>query len=325
MALAVAMLVAGGGARLRAQSPAAPPPPPADCRAPEHRQFDFWVGDWDVLDPEGKLAGTNSITLEMDGCALQEHWRAAEGNQIGSSFNVYYPPTKRWYQTWVDSTGGFLLLSGGLEGGKMMLTGEMAGRQGGMVKHRLSFEKTGPEGSRVRQLWLASRDGGKTWSTVFDGTYVKKKGAADAAATPPFARDALDFWLGDWTVTGADGARAGDNHIEKVLGGAAVLEHWTDADGSTGKSFFYFLPAAGRWKQVWVDSAGGIVKEKLSSPVPDGVRFEGKVMLGDGRELPDRTTLTRLPEGRVRQVIEYSKDGGKSWTISFDAVYSRKT
>src|SRR4029453_3008907 len=116
--------------------------------------------------------------------------------------------------------------------------------------HRLSFEKTGPEGSWVRQLWLASRDGGKTWSTVFDGTYVKKKGAADAAATPPFARDALDFWLGDWPVTGAEGARAGDNHIEKVLGGAAVLEHWTDADGSTGKSFFYFLPAAGRWKQV---------------------------------------------------------------------------
>src|SRR5215475_16219960 len=129
MALAFAMLVAGGGARLRAQSAGPAPPPPADCRAPEHGQFDFWVGDWDVIDPEGKPAGTNSITLEMGGCALQEHWRAAEGNQIGSSFNVYYPPAKRWYQTWVDSTGGFLLLSGGLEGGKMMFTGEMAGRQ----------------------------------------------------------------------------------------------------------------------------------------------------------------------------------------------------
>ena len=145
------------------------------CNSPEHRQFDFWVGDWDVVDPQGHPAGTNSITLEMEGCALQEHWRAADGTQIGSSFNVYYPPARRWHQTWVDSTGGFLLLSGGLEGGKMSFTGDMPGREGGVVKHRLSFEKTGPGGSRVRQLWEASRDDGKTWRVVFDGTYVRRK------------------------------------------------------------------------------------------------------------------------------------------------------
>jgi hypothetical protein len=27
----------------------------------------------------------------------------------------------------------------------------------------------------VRQLWESSKDGGRTWSTAFDGKYVKKK------------------------------------------------------------------------------------------------------------------------------------------------------
>jgi hypothetical protein len=27
-------------------------PPPAPCSAPESRQFDFWIGDWDVFTPE---------------------------------------------------------------------------------------------------------------------------------------------------------------------------------------------------------------------------------------------------------------------------------
>jgi hypothetical protein len=35
----------------------------------------------------------------------------------------------------------------------------------------------------------------------------------------------------------------------------------------------------------------------------------------------DRTTLTPLGNGRVRQVIETSRDGGKTWRVGFDAVY----
>jgi hypothetical protein len=38
-------------------APEAPKPPPG-CTAPEHRQFDFWVGHWRVTE-HGKLAGDN--------------------------------------------------------------------------------------------------------------------------------------------------------------------------------------------------------------------------------------------------------------------------
>lgn len=48
-----------------APSPAATPAP---CSAPEYRQFDFWIGRWNVYGPDGRLAGTNDVTREFDGC-----------------------------------------------------------------------------------------------------------------------------------------------------------------------------------------------------------------------------------------------------------------
>ena len=34
-------------------TPAQPPPKPRDCSDPVHQQFDFWVGEWDVV-PNGR-------------------------------------------------------------------------------------------------------------------------------------------------------------------------------------------------------------------------------------------------------------------------------
>ena len=55
-----------------------------------------------------------------------------------------------------------------------------------------------------------------------------------------------------------------------------------------------------------------------------GVRFQGEIPLEDNRSYLDRTTLTPLPDGRVRQVIEWSTDGGETWNIAFDAYYIRE-
>src|SRR5436305_7221358 len=109
---------------LAAQSAAAASPvpsaPPAPCRAPEYRQFDFWLGDWDVYNAKGTLAGRNLVTSEYGGCVLQEHWTSnGSPAQTGSSFNTWSPGRRQWHQTWVDSTGGLLLLDGALTGGTM--------------------------------------------------------------------------------------------------------------------------------------------------------------------------------------------------------------
>ena len=136
------------------------------CASPEHRQFDFWIGEWEVTRPDGKFAGHNRITPILGGCALREEWTGAGGNQ-GTSLNAWDPDARRWRQTWVDQGGTVLLLAGGIDGGKMVLqSGDGASRQ------RITWTPMGD--GRVRQLWDSSSDGGKTWKVEFDGIYAKK-------------------------------------------------------------------------------------------------------------------------------------------------------
>lgn len=44
-----------------------------------HRQFDFWVGSWNVMTPQGQQAGTNVIQPILNGCALVENWTSGGG------------------------------------------------------------------------------------------------------------------------------------------------------------------------------------------------------------------------------------------------------
>lgn len=137
----------------------------------------------------------------------------------------------------------------------------------------------------------------------------------------------LDFWIGEWRVYVSDNL-VGNNRIEKTLDGCAVLEHWTASDGSEGKSLF-FVDYDGHWVQVWVSDqamAPGGVKEKLmvDDPPEGSVRFQGVIRHPDADSWLDRTTLTPLENGQVRQLIEVSEDGGKSWNPTFDAIYRPK-
>jgi len=136
------------------------------CSAPEHRQFDFWIGEWRVTTPDGKHAGDNRIEKILDGCALHENWRGASGGQ-GFSYNAYDEHRKVWHQTWVDKQGNLLLLEGALRTGQMVLEGT----QGGTL-HRIAWEPR--KDGTVRQLWESSADQGRTWKTEFDGLYRRK-------------------------------------------------------------------------------------------------------------------------------------------------------
>ena len=136
----------------------------------------------------------------------------------------------------------------------------------------------------------------------------------------------LDFWVGEWDVFGPNQQKAGTNRIEKILDGCAILEHWTGAGGSQGKSLFYYNAATGKWTQVWVTQnatrPGGLKEKYLVEEFKgEGVRFQGEIPLPNGRSYLDRTTLTPLEGGRVRQVIETSRDGGENWRVTFNATY----
>lgn len=105
--LALAVLLAMG-ADVTAQAP----PQTRPCSAPEHRQFDFWIGEWDVM-TAGKTAG------------------------------------------------------------RMVLQSEpLPDAKGVPTVQRITWS---PDEDGLRQHWESSADGGKTWTSVFDGRYVKRR------------------------------------------------------------------------------------------------------------------------------------------------------
>ncbi len=162
-----------------AQTPPAAPsqqPPPSPCKTqPEYRQFDFWIGEWEVEvkgAPASRPKPQSSIQLILGDCVVFENWMPPN-NPGGKSFNLYNRVTKKWEQTWVDSSGGTIKFTGGLQDGNMHYTSETPQADGKVVLGRMTYFPVSK--GRVRQLWETSNDGGKTWSVAFDGMYVRKK------------------------------------------------------------------------------------------------------------------------------------------------------
>lgn len=165
--LGMTLLGAAGAASGGSPRPLQAPP---RCDAPEYRQFEFWVGDWQVTSG-GRPVGTNLVTLEEDGCLVHEHWKGAQGG-TGQSFNFYDRTDGHWHQVWVSNRGVVLTLSGTYQDGRLEYTGEQVPASGGEpVPQRLTFTRNAD--GTVRQLW-ETRPDGPAWRTVFDGLYTRQ-------------------------------------------------------------------------------------------------------------------------------------------------------
>lgn len=145
---------------------------PPNCSVPEHRQFDFWLGTWDVFNPAGDQVGENTITLRLNGCVIHEQWQSIRGPHRGNSFNIYDRSTGSWHQTWVDNSGLLLQLDGALRDGSMVLEGRTTLPDGTVQLERVTWWRE--ESGSVRQLWEQSTDDGQTWTVAFDGRYVRR-------------------------------------------------------------------------------------------------------------------------------------------------------
>ena len=161
------------------------PPKPFDCTAPEYRQFDFWIGEWDVrpTNPPPPAAGapaasrkpaTNLIQRAHHGCVVIENWDDGIGG-TGQSFNLYDRVSQQWHQTWVDSSGGLHKYWGALKDGNMVLVGEVplppTARVQGRRTLRVTFIPMGPD--KMRQFSESLNSDG-TWSANYDLTYTRR-------------------------------------------------------------------------------------------------------------------------------------------------------
>ena len=140
---------------------------PAPCSSPPSHQLDFWLGEWDLTWEGG--SGTNSITRRLGDCVIQEEFAGdlPSGRFEGHSVSVYDGRRGEWRQTWVDSQGGYLLFTGGLDDdGIMRLYGEPRTLADGRVQHtRMSWVDV--DDDSLDWHWERSFDDGQTWEMVW--------------------------------------------------------------------------------------------------------------------------------------------------------------
>ena len=162
----------------------AAPANPCDVQ-PEFSQFDFWVGDWNVYQSDGALAGVNRITKTDGGCLIREQWRSVQGGS-GFSINFYDVAQSAWRQIWV-SPGAQIDYSGGLdEAGAMRLEGTITyPATSNSAPFRGAWSQL-EDGAVLQEFHQLDAETGE-WAIWFTGRYVP-------AATEPNQADAAALW-----------------------------------------------------------------------------------------------------------------------------------
>lgn len=133
---------------------------------------------------------------------------------------------------------------------------------------------------------------------------------------------AFDFWLGDWRVTGPRGQMAGTNSITSEENGCILVERWSGAQGSTGRSYNYFNPVSGKWRQVWVSPSALIDYEGGLNQRGEMV-LEGQIDYHNGDSFPFRGVWTPNEDGSVTQQFEQYNPETDVWENWFTGIYRK--
>ncbi|HEX2080878.1 MAG TPA: hypothetical protein VHG08_24445 [Longimicrobium sp.] len=292
-----------------------------------HRQFDFWLGDWNVTAPAAPPGSTSQIRAGLDGCLVSESWTASNGIR-GRSINAYDRDQQQWHQTWVSSQPrGHLRMAGNLEGDTMALRGTRVTQTGVEIFDEYRWHRL-PTG-QVIQAWkldipaLGQHSAGALTYTLAPGATPPAETQTVACQPGGVAQEArqLDFFHGEWTVSAAHGPALGTASISSDLSGCLTEESYRTGKGFAAASFFYWDPIARSWWRTYIDSEGERVE--LRGGVVDGrLVLTGAEPAPGGRSLQVRMTLERVADDVVRQVWAVSEDG-EAWEPEMVLVFSR--
>lgn len=153
---------------------------PSPCSSPEARQFDFWLGEWDLSWPaeqsggEAGERGTGSNRIErlFGDCVIEENFTTDDGSFQGHSVSVYDVGAGIWRQTWVDSAGAYLSFTGNRDGDVMELRTSPVERDGETVVSRMIFTEISARS--LEWAWQGSRDGGESWADLWNISYSRR-------------------------------------------------------------------------------------------------------------------------------------------------------
>ncbi len=265
----------------------AEPSKPDSCMAPEYRQLDFWIGDWDVFDVDNPSTTVARVRVDriLDGCVLREDYQGSDGLK-GQSFSINDASRKVWHQSWVTNRGRLLVVEGNLQADKIVLGGTYKSASGEEVLVRGIWK---PVSGNVSEMAVTSTDEGKTWEPWFDLVFRPRTESSDRddrkivagldtqyqAAVKINDAATMDRILADdfTLVTGSGKTYGKADLIEEARSGRVQYEHQEDTDQTV---------------RIWAHTA--VVTAKLWEKGTDGGKpFDKTVWFSD--------TYVRTPTG----------------------------
>jgi len=323
------------------------------CSAEGYRQFDFWVGKWDVFGFGNTLVGTSVIESELGGCAIEENWTAAFGGGTGKSLNTYDAATGTWSQLWVGSGGcpfGTALLEGGFADGSMTMQGTREQPEGFVSgppcappPNTVVFKRTDyyrwtrlENGSVLQQIAAANDDSplvlppppstgiGLRYDAVETVTPINAPPRGSFCTNRAAAKQ-FDFMLGSWDVHQGNGNGAqGTATFTKTVTNCLVEEQFAGPGGYAGMSYNTFDVFTQQWVRTYVDTDGQ--RLFMTGGLVDGsMVLTGTKHGSAGRSVEVRIAWEPAGDGQtVAQRWSYSLDGGATWEAEKEVVYTRR-
>ena len=319
------------------------PPGGEPCSTGGYRQFDFWVGNWDVYGgPTSNLAGTNRVISRLNGCMVEENWISSSGG-TGRSLNAYDYGTDTWSQMWVSPTGcpfSVILMEGGFANGSMTMLGRREQPEGFLI---------GPPCGPPPPIVVSVRTDRVRWTALASGSVLQQlQFSNNDAPLPPFqppetlaglrydrvetvtplvprsfgsfcpfraAAQQFNFMIGSWTVhqgegNGAQGSATFSKDQEQCL----VEEHFSALGAYEAISFNTFDVFTQQWVRTWVDNQGQ--RLFLTGGLVDGVMvLRGTKRTAGGREIEVRVSWSPVSADEVIQTWSFSHNGGEDWQV----------
>ena len=268
-----------------------PSPTTEPCSASTYREFDFWVGDWEVFDigSPNKVADAQ-VDAILDRCVLRETTR--HHGHKGQSFTIYDATRNVWHQTWVTNRGELLQIEGKLENGQMVLSGK--NQQGSLVRGAW-----GTVNREVRETAVTSTDDGRTWQPWFDLVFrrtARRVTKTDASAHEN-GRDDQEIVAGLDTQYQAAVKQNDASTMDRILADDFALvtgsgRTYTKADllaeARSGRIHYERQDDADQSVRVWGDAAV-ITARLVEKGTDDGQPFDKTVWFSD--------TYVRTPTG----------------------------
>ncbi len=131
----------------------------------------------------------------------------------------------------------------------------------------------------------------------------------------------FDFWLGTWRIANPAGEPRGVSEISRKLNGCLIDEFYT---GGSGRSISRFDRVSGQWHQDYIDNTGFTLRLFGARDADGLMQMKDEIRpLGGGFGLASRFTWTPNADGTVRQLWNFSQDGGTTFFVNFNGIYTR--